>query len=554
MADLFISNRILNDNKDKSTSTSLTIRKYTIPKKLIWFCLFFCLFMLLLVFVFLSVKENKTNHTTVTDSIIIESWEFSDDNKGNSYVVKDVNNLPAFALQSNNTSVSVMVTDQDGSSHLIYESKYNPKRSRTPEYTWHVINIPEYADTITLQFGSNVDMHDVYIGYSSDIVSYIWHIELLDVILTTIITFAGFFLCSFYAIHMLLTKPRKLTLYMGLICIMFANLHMSNLYMGQMIVRNEMLLYGLYYIAQFSIPILLCLCAGDITGNTNMLFIVIHTFVSMLSAVSQLFETQSMDLLIDISAITICYSWFAFIAIGIILSKTMNLLINHRNYMTIIMITCLLIGMFGIVISFSGTQYMVSGFVAEIGILSATFVMIFNELRTFSKTINESHNVEMYKTIASKDSLTGLGNRYAFTAAASKIPIHNLCIISFDINDLKFHNDTYGHKIGDKLLCDSARVLAKIYGHDNVFRLGGDEFVACVNTTTIEAQENNRKRLNDICEQFNKKSNTVKIRIAAGYSFGTKKDKNVDAVLNRADKEMYENKAYLKEQKKEEAS
>lgn len=51
------------------------------------------------------------------------------------------------------------------------------------------------------------------------------------------------------------------------------------------------------------------------------------------------------------------------------------------------------------------------------------------------------------------------------------------CVISIDLDDLKFINDTQGHAAGDRLLQGAAQAMRMAArSHDVVARLGGDEF------------------------------------------------------------------------------
>ncbi len=82
------------------------------------------------------------------------------------------------------------------------------------------------------------------------------------------------------------------------------------------------------------------------------------------------------------------------------------------------------------------------------------------------------------------DSLTGLANRgllkdrmSSMLAGARHRGAH-LGVIVVNIDHFKTINDTYGHGVGDDLLCEAARIIAAcIREVDTVARFGGDEFV-----------------------------------------------------------------------------
>lgn len=85
---------------------------------------------------------------------------------------------------------------------------------------------------------------------------------------------------------------------------------------------------------------------------------------------------------------------------------------------------------------------------------------------------------------ATHDGLTGLLNRSAVLdtlrnelerANRQSIP---LCLMLADFDHFKAINDTYGHTIGDAVLCEAARRMrSSIRTYDCVGRYGGEEFV-----------------------------------------------------------------------------
>ena len=91
---------------------------------------------------------------------------------------------------------------------------------------------------------------------------------------------------------------------------------------------------------------------------------------------------------------------------------------------------------------------------------------------------------ERVKNLAYFDVLTGMPNRRLFTdrlqvaIANAHRHTHRLAIMFIDLDLFKRINDTLGHGIGDLVLIESARRLAKtVREGDTVARLGGDEFV-----------------------------------------------------------------------------
>ncbi|WP_295895971.1 diguanylate cyclase [uncultured Vibrio sp.] len=107
-------------------------------------------------------------------------------------------------------------------------------------------------------------------------------------------------------------------------------------------------------------------------------------------------------------------------------------------------------------------------------------IYIFLVLVLFYVNINmeRSH----FKELAAKDAMTGLLNRRGFDAFLSKT-IHDktFALAIFDIDNFKQVNDTYGHDVGDDVICYVADKLElNIRNNDAAARFGGEEFVVYV--------------------------------------------------------------------------
>ncbi|WP_433305103.1 diguanylate cyclase domain-containing protein [Actinoplanes sp. CA-030573] len=83
--------------------------------------------------------------------------------------------------------------------------------------------------------------------------------------------------------------------------------------------------------------------------------------------------------------------------------------------------------------------------------------------------------------MAGHDELTGLANRRLFHALALELlrgDDRSSAVLILDLNGFKPINDTYGHDVGDEVLCAVARRMTACLGDDLVARFGGDEFAA----------------------------------------------------------------------------
>jgi diguanylate cyclase (GGDEF)-like protein len=104
-----------------------------------------------------------------------------------------------------------------------------------------------------------------------------------------------------------------------------------------------------------------------------------------------------------------------------------------------------------------------------------------------------------YETIydlVTRDGLTEIYNRRKYEEEAerefARAKRHHrpLCLITFDLDDFKLINDTYGHLCGDFVLKQITTLVAAVLRPEQVFaRVGGDEFVILTPETTIAGSE-----------------------------------------------------------------
>ena len=150
---------------------------------------------------------------------------------------------------------------------------------------------------------------------------------------------------------------------------------------------------------------------------------------------------------------------------------------------------------------------------------------------------------------ANIDAVTGIKNKHAYLAAAAQLDRRiaeeerpPFAVVMFDVNDLKKVNDRLGHQAGDQYLRDASRIICDIFSHSPVFRIGGDEFAAISQGRDYENVDALVDALRIHNEQARRSGGIV---IASGMS-RCENDEYVAAVFERADKQMYENKAALK--------
>lgn len=165
------------------------------------------------------------------------------------------------------------------------------------------------------------------------------------------------------------------------------------------------------------------------------------------------------------------------------------------------------------------------------------------------KEIDTGRRAALYRELAEKDLLTGCYNRNAYHEDTSRCKkLTNLLLFAFDLNNLKYYNDKFGHNCGDQYITDAAHILRKIFSrYGKLYRIGGDEFCVLIddhNTCDISHLICCLRKEESI---YNASSRNIHLQISCGYAvFDPQTDTDLDALQKRADQNMYENKKQLK--------
>lgn len=146
------------------------------------------------------------------------------------------------------------------------------------------------------------------------------------------------------------------------------------------------------------------------------------------------------------------------------------------------------------------------------------------------------------------DSLTGLPNRLLFkdrltlALAHCKRSNNMLALIFLDLDRFKLINDTLGHVVGDKLLCQvAARLKECVREGDTVARLGGDEFTIMLPGVTNEegAAKVAEKILECVRMPIIVGEHELYVSTSAGIALYPSDGEDSDTLLKNADTAMY---------------
>lgn len=185
----------------------------------------------------------------------------------------------------------------------------------------------------------------------------------------------------------------------------------------------------------------------------------------------------------------------------------------------------------------------------KFGILIYIMLVGIETFRETRQHMDTQEHLQMYREMAMKDMLTGCYNRNAYDEQLESGGDPKwVQVVAFDLNDLKYCNDNFGHQCGDKYLCDSASIIRNVYGkYGAVYRIGGDEFCVITHGLSMKKLKELQVRLAQAQREYNQRRPEVGIEIACGYAiYDERWDRTIEDIRVRADARMYEDKKELK--------
>jgi diguanylate cyclase (GGDEF)-like protein len=153
----------------------------------------------------------------------------------------------------------------------------------------------------------------------------------------------------------------------------------------------------------------------------------------------------------------------------------------------------------------------------------------------------------VYQHAAEHDELTGLANRTFFkkmveTQLRGGLPVFSIALL--DLDGFKKVNDTYGHAMGDAVLIETSRRLARVAAPGDVLaRLGGDEFVMLLaGQDAVAAHGAVKKALLAIARPFDTAPHNAYLGVSIGIAQFPEHGKDYSTLLKNADTAMYHSK------------
>jgi diguanylate cyclase (GGDEF)-like protein len=167
------------------------------------------------------------------------------------------------------------------------------------------------------------------------------------------------------------------------------------------------------------------------------------------------------------------------------------------------------------------------------------------------KVAHLQERVDQLDQLAHQDTLVNLPNRRGFMRGLERMIDRanrydeQSAMLYVDLDGLKMINDTFGHHAGDQALIQVAELLVGgVRKSDMVARIGGDEFGILLAHSDETSAHDAASRLVELiadCD-FEHEGEALPLSVAIGVGMIGGED-TAEAVMARADKEMYRRKA-----------
>ncbi|WP_080656075.1 GGDEF domain-containing protein [Butyrivibrio fibrisolvens] len=222
--------------------------------------------------------------------------------------------------------------------------------------------------------------------------------------------------------------------------------------------------------------------------------------------------------------------------------------INADNYFImgfVMFIICVLIEIIRLYVLKSSQYKRISNYTGNISFL--TLGMLFFVICLFiyyflngTDHISTAIVRKKLEGIAYTDSLTGLSNRGTVNKYVETLE-GRFVVVSFDLDRLKYVNDTFGHLEGDRMLKNFADILKSSFDNAAIIgRTGGDEFIAILEDPEDGLCDSCISNLEHAMHDFNDGDDNIKLSASIGYACS---DETINGdytdVFHLADERMY---------------
>lgn len=522
-------------------------------------CVAICIF---LIYIFLYDKSSDTRQRQ--SAYTVTEWS---DYKAAFYMKKttisgqipvneSVGNVLAFYSVHQNITVYADST-------LIYQypvSNNNPF-SDSPGYCWNFISLPYATNNIEITLSSPYSSYLTkvpvfYIGNEFSLPSYIMTANIIPFALCIIMFVLGLVLVVYHLFVSRNINTSGKLLKLGIFSVFLSIWSINECSITTLILKNNLITSYMSFLSLMLLSFPFAVFVQTFYEDNSKLwswFCEIDIVQILVCILLQF--TGLMDLRETL--------WTTHVMMGglaaIVMIQSYKLVKNGiHSRMVKVHMACIIICALSLVMDIVGFYYgsWDGNTFGRLGFLTYIVVLGISSTRESASLMKMGQEANAYQTLAYTDQMTGLSNRTCFNVDFAKLSENpeGVAVIDFDLNNLKYVNDTYGHSAGDLYIRSCSTIIYEIFnGIGKCYRVGGDEFVALIEKSSEIDFTQYLAMLESSVDASNRENKNMKMKMQIAYGcaiYTPETDKNLEDTYNRADKIMYENKKEKKERQK----
>lgn len=515
-----------------------------------------------LLYIFANDRKNDTRHEQSTH--VVSEWTDYQTQEsmtqtvisGTIKVDDSVGNILAF--YSFHQTIRVFADNQ-----LIYRYPVlndNPL-SHSPGYNWNFVTLPNKVNNIEIELSSPYNsclknVPDFFVGNSFSVPAHIIATGIFPFAICIIMMILGIIMVAYHCVISKNVKTDGKLLKLGIFAILLSLWSVNECRVTVLIMQNNLVTSYFSLLSLMILPIPFAAFVRTFYEDDSSIwdiFCKIDLFQIFYCIVMQLIDMYDLRETLWTTHAMICLLLIIIFiqSIKLLKSRTHSRMVKLHIICVIVCSISLITDLAAYYCGFWGGNTF-----GRIGFLTYIVVLCVASTGESASLMKKGLEANAYQTLAYTDQMTGLNNRTCFNIdfeKLSKTP-DDVMIIDFDLNNLKYANDTFGHSIGDQYIKNCANIISEIFnGIGKCYRVGGDEFVAIIEKSSSLDSTMYLAMLESSVDALNRENKrqglkVPKMQIAYGCAvYSPSLDKNLEETYNRADKLMYEDKKAKKE-------
>ncbi|MFA9375669.1 MAG: GGDEF domain-containing protein [Lachnotalea sp.] len=505
-----------------------------------------------------SMSENVSENRDNLEEITIQNGEINIYN-----VLPDILENSALLFRTENQTVEVFVDGQ-----VIYQYGKNIKMpfGKSVGSAYHIVNLDSAYEgkTIAIKLKCPYESKmkkqiDFHIGTSESLIT-IAVAENLSSLLINLLLFMIGLACLFISLIFYGKIKTNQTLYIGIFALLFSIWSIFQSCVLQLFIHHNIMFMYIGNIFFLLIPIAVILYirelfqAYDDKGLKilNICFCLNFIICIILQMMGIRDIKEMFPIIHTMILIGMLYILFVINKKYVIFSNCLSRRTIRLTYAVFFVLIVIDIFRYYCVSTGDRSKY------ARFGVLVLAFYMLLNYAKEYIVKSKAYTEASLMAKLAYRDVMTGLYNRtaYAEDTADYEKQLYldpeglNLIYVILDLNDLKVLNDFHGHGVGDHFIVTTGKIIKKAFEKlGKCYRIGGDEFAVILKDKSLGEFYKAIIELNKLIMKENEIVN-VEYSLAYGYAlFEAGKYSSLKELIDKADKNMYENKNIYKENK-----